>query len=84
MFDYQSELDISRMERERRLKALASVPARHGNGEIVKARLEPGLRRALACAWRWPSTEKRRPAPSHGRRRIRRAEVQPEREAMSA
>ena len=45
MFDYQSELDISRMERERQLKALALAAAA---GEARRSGLRAGVATALA------------------------------------
>ena len=50
MFDYQSELDISRMERERQLKALAlAAAARPPRRSGLRAGLATGLAR-LALA----------------------------------
>ena len=49
MFDYQSELVISRMERERQLKALALAAAGAGRRSGLRAGLATGLAR-LALA----------------------------------
>ena len=49
MFDYQSELDISRLERERQLKALAlAAAARRGRRSGLRAGPFGGLRAGLA------------------------------------
>ena len=50
MFDYQSEFVISRMERERQLKALALAAAGAGRRSGPRAGPFGGLRAGLAAA----------------------------------
>ena len=50
MFDYQSEFVISRMERERQLKALALAAAGAGRRSGLRAGPFGGLRAGLAAA----------------------------------
>ena len=77
MFDYQSELVISRMERERQIKALAlAAAARPGRRSGLRAGPSAGSEQAWrpgSPAWPWPSTGTPLWALSPNRRRIRRA-----------
>jgi len=79
MFDYQSELDISRMERERRIKALAlAAAARPPRRSGLRAGLATGLAR-LALAVHRDAAVRAVPRPQADT-----AGCRAEREAMSA
>ena len=78
MFDYQTELVISRMERERELKALALAAAATGRRSGLRAGLAAALARLALALHREAA------AGTVGRPQVRATSCEPEREAISA